>query len=83
MLEIGMTVGLKGQVVIPAVFRRSLKIFPNDEVLFLLDGDKLIIKKPHQHTASIFKEIASSGKRFSRKVDSDRDYDEMLKERLK
>lgn len=83
MLEISMTVGPKGQVVIPAVFRKSLKIYPNDEVYFLLDGDKLIIKKSHGHTASIFQEIASSGKRFSGKVDSDKDHDEMLKERLK
>ena len=78
-----MTVGPKGQVVIPAVFRKSLKIYPNDEVFFYLEGDKLIIKKSHGHTAWIFSEIAHSGKRFSGKVDSDKDHDEMLKERLK
>jgi len=83
MLEICMTVGPKGQVVIPAVFRKSLKIYPNDEVYFLLEGDKLIIKKSHGHTALIFQEIADSGKPFSGKVDSDKDHDEMLKERLK
>ena len=71
MLKISMTVGPKGQVVIPAVFRKSLKIYPSDEVFFLLEGDKLIIEKPHELTTSVFKEIASSGKRFSGKVDSD------------
>ena len=82
MLEISMTVGPKGQVVIPAVFRKSLKIFPRDEVIFLLEDEKLIIKKPHGHVASIFEKIAKSGKKFSGKIDSDKDYDKMLKERL-
>ena len=77
-----MTVGPKGQVVIPAVFRKNLKIFPKDDVIFALEGEKLVIRKPHGHTASIFERIAKSGKRFSRKLDSDKDYDEMLKERL-
>ena len=77
-----MTVGPKGQVVIPAVFRKSLKIFPKDDVFFTLEGEKLVIKKPHGHTASIFEKIAKSGKRFSGKVDSDSDYDEIHKERL-
>ena len=78
-----MTVGPKGQVVIPAIFRKSLKIYPSDEVIFLLNGEKLIIKKPHGHTASIFKKIAKSGKKFSGKIDSDKDYDMILGERLK
>ena len=82
MLEISMTVGPKGQVVIPAVFRKSLKIFPRDEVIFLLEDEKLIIKKPHGHVASIFEKIAKSGKKLSGKIDSDKDYDKMLKERL-
>ena len=77
-----MTVGPKGQVVIPAVFRRYLKIFPNDEVFFLLEGEKLIIKKPHSHATMIFEKIAKSGKKFKGKIDSDKDYNEMLKERL-
>lgn len=77
-----MTVGPKGQVVIPAIFRKSLKIFPRDEVIFLLEGEKLIIKKPHGHVASIFEKIAKSGKKFSGKIDSDKDYDKMLEERL-
>lgn len=83
MLEISMTVGPKGQVVIPAIFRKSLKIFPKDDLIFLLEGEKLIIKKPHSHVASIFEEIAKSGKKFSGKINSDRDYDEMLEERLR
>ena len=82
MLEISMTVGPKGQVVIPAIFRKSLKIFPRDEVIFLLEGEKLIIKKPHGHVASIFEKIAKSGKKFSGKIDSDKDYDKILEERL-
>ena len=77
-----MTVGPKGQVVIPAVFRKSLKIHPNDEVLFLLEGDKLVIRKPHGNTASVFEKIAKSGKGRSSKIDSDKDYDDMLAERL-
>jgi AbrB family looped-hinge helix DNA binding protein len=81
MLEISMTVGPKGQVVIPAVFRKSLKIFPKDDLIFLLEGEKLIIKKPHGHVASIFEKIANSGKKFTGKIDSDKDYDEMLMER--
>ena len=77
-----MTVGPKGQVVIPAVFRKSLKIYPKDEVIFMLEDEKLIIKKPHDNVTSVFEKIVKSGRKYSGKIDSDKDYDDMLGERL-
>ena len=75
-----MKVGPKGQVVIPRVMRKALKIQPGSKVLFRLEDDKLILKKPDFDALAVFRKIAKQGKSV-KKIDSDVLYDEELEER--
>ena len=43
-----MHISTKGQVTIPQAFREELGLFPNTEVLFNLDKDRLYIVKTEQ-----------------------------------
>ncbi len=80
MIEVEMNVGSKGQVVIPSVFRKNFNIKPGDKVIFESDGDKLIIKRAEKGSVEKLKKIA---KRTSDvEVDSDKDYEERMEERL-
>jgi AbrB family looped-hinge helix DNA binding protein len=56
MLEKEMKVGSKGQVVIPRAMRKALKIESGSKVLFTLEDDKLILKKPFLMLRLCFKE---------------------------
>jgi len=58
MIEKEMKVGPKGQVVIPRPMRKALKIEPGSKVLFRLEDDKLILKKPAFDAVAVFKRIA-------------------------
>ena len=62
MLEEEMSVGPKGQVVIPVALRKTLKITPGSKVIFKLDGDRIIIEKLKTDSVNIFREIAKNGK---------------------
>ncbi len=53
-----MKVGPKGQVVIPRVMRKALKISPGSKVLFKLDDGKLILEKPSVDAVAVFRKIA-------------------------
>jgi AbrB family looped-hinge helix DNA binding protein len=53
-----MKVGPKGQVVIPRIMRKALKIEPGSKVLFTPEDDKLILKKPSFDGVAAFKKIA-------------------------
>ncbi len=78
-----MTVGPKGQVVIPKVFRDMEKIMPGSEVVFELKDEGILIKKPEEYDViKVMEQIAKSGKKL-RKLDSDREYEKMLEERWK
>lgn len=62
MLEEEMTVGPKGQVVIPRAVRKALKILPGSKVVIRLEDDHLTVEKRKVDTVSIFESIARSGK---------------------
>ncbi len=62
MLEEEMSVGPKGQVVIPVALRKTLKITPGSKVIFKLDGDRIILEKLKTDSVNIFREIAKNGK---------------------
>ncbi|MBS7657165.1 AbrB/MazE/SpoVT family DNA-binding domain-containing protein [Candidatus Bathyarchaeota archaeon] len=61
MMEEEMKVGLKGQVVIPKVFRKILGIGPGSRVVFELDGNRLLIRKRSVDVVKVFERIAKSG----------------------
>jgi AbrB family looped-hinge helix DNA binding protein len=66
MIEEEMKVGPKGQVVIPRVFRKALKIHPGSKVTFKLDGEKVVMEKDELDTANVFKRIAMKGSSMKR-----------------
>lgn len=82
MIEIQMKVGAKGQVVIPQVFRKSLKIHPQSEIIFKMEGKRLILEIPKKDSVEIFRSIAKSGKSFKGNMHPHDAYDEELEERL-
>ncbi len=80
------SVGPKGQIVIPKIFRQLEKISPGDDVILELEEDKIVLRKQETYDTlrimeQIAKSIAEKHKRI--KVDSDKDYEEMLEERWK
>jgi len=62
MFEEEMTIGPKGQVVIPVALRKALKIVPGSKVIFKIDGDKIILEKLKTDSINVFKDIAKKGK---------------------
>lgn len=79
-LRTKMKVGPKGQVVIPKEIRDEQKIFPGDVVFIELSDKGIIIEKPRRDVVAEFERIAKSIK-FRGKVDSDKDYEEMIEQR--
>ena len=79
-LKTKMKVGPKGQVVIPKEIRDEKKIFPGDEVFIELSDEGILIEKPKRDIVADFERIAKSGKSID-KVDSDKDYAEMMEQR--
>ncbi|MDO8428786.1 MAG: AbrB/MazE/SpoVT family DNA-binding domain-containing protein [Candidatus Diapherotrites archaeon] len=61
MVEITMTVGPKGQVVIPKVLRDEYGILPNDKVIVKESPNGIIISKPKLDVANIFRELGKNG----------------------
>ncbi len=82
MIKEEMKVGPKGQVVIPKVFRRIMKIYPGSRVLFELKGNDLVIERVIENPVEVFERIAKKGKPVS-KIDSDKLYEERMRERWK
>lgn len=80
MIELEMNVGAKGQVVIPSVFRKNFNIRSGDKVIFESNGDRLILRRAEKGTVKTLEKIAERAGDV--KVDSDRDYEERMKERL-
>lgn len=77
-----MKVGPKGQVVIPKVFRKIMRIHPGSKVLFELRGNELTIERVTENPLEIFEKINREGKPV-KKIDSDKLYKERMKERWK
>lgn len=82
MIREEMTVGPKGQVVIPKVFRRILGIDPGSKVVMEIEDDKIMIEKPKKDVAGMLREIAFSGKPAA-KIHPHYGYEESLKRRSK
>jgi AbrB family looped-hinge helix DNA binding protein len=81
MIEEEMKVGPKGQVVIPRVFRKALKITPGSKVVFKLENERrIILEKSSFDAAAAFERIAKSGKSVSHI--SPHMYEEELEERV-
>jgi len=80
MVEEEMRVGPKGQVVIPKMFRKAIGVGPGSRVVFELQGDKLLIKKPTIDVVKIFERIAKSGKSVRVRP---HEYEEELEERFR
>lgn len=81
MVTIKMKVGPKGQVVIPKALREEKKIFPGDVVVFDSLNEGILIEKPKRDVVADFEKIAKSGKPIT-VLDSDKNYDEMMRQRL-
>jgi len=61
MIQEEMTVGPKGQVVIPKAVRKALKISPGSKVVVKLVEEQVIIEKPSLSAVSVFEEIVKGG----------------------
>ncbi len=81
LIEEEMKVGPKGQVVIPRAMRKALKIEPGSKVLFTLEDDKLILKKPAFDAVAVFERIAKEIN-YNKEIDPHA-YEEELEERYK
>jgi AbrB family looped-hinge helix DNA binding protein len=78
-IEEEMKVGPKGQVVIPRVMRKSLKISPGSKVKFTLDNGRLILDKPSFDSVATFARIAKQIN-YNKKI-SPHQYEEELEKR--
>jgi AbrB family looped-hinge helix DNA binding protein len=81
LIEEEMKVGPKGQVVIPRTMRKALKIEPGSKVVFTLEANKLILKKPDFDAVAVFERIAK--KIHSNGEINPHAYEEELEERNK
>jgi AbrB family looped-hinge helix DNA binding protein len=82
MIEEEMKVGPKGQVVIPRTMRKALKIEPGSKVLFRLEDDKMIVRKPAFDAVAVFERIAKEI-HYNEQIDPHEAYEEELEERTK
>ncbi|MBI4181906.1 MAG: AbrB/MazE/SpoVT family DNA-binding domain-containing protein [Candidatus Aenigmarchaeota archaeon] len=57
-----MRIGPKGQVVLPAAFRRATGMVPGSSVLIELTDQGILIEKQEERTEDIFQEIARAGR---------------------
>lgn len=80
MIKVEKEVGPKGNVDIPSMFRKNHHIRNGDKVIFESEGDKLIIRRADHGSVDKLKNIAEETGEV--KVDSDKDYDERMRERL-
>jgi AbrB family looped-hinge helix DNA binding protein len=57
-----MTVGPKGQVVIPRAMRKALKIQPGSKVIFRLEENHAVVEKQETDSVAVFERVARKGK---------------------
>ncbi len=78
------TVGPKGQVVIPKIFRDMKKISPGSQVIFELKDDVILLRKKEEYgdPIKLMEQIAKPGKNL-KKYNLDKEYEKMLEERWK
>jgi len=65
MLEEEKKVGSKGQVVIPKVIRKILKIYPGSRIVFKLEDGRLILENPVFDAVDALEKIAKKGPSIS------------------
>ena len=82
MFEEEMSVGPKGQVVIPVALRKTLKITPGSKVIFKIDGDRIILEKLKIDSVSIFRDISKKGKSVSEITYSEYKYEVFKRNKL-
>ncbi|HLD41589.1 MAG TPA: AbrB/MazE/SpoVT family DNA-binding domain-containing protein [archaeon] len=84
MLRQKMVVGPKGQVVIPKDIRAAEQIYPGTEVIFETTDHGIHIEKaaPKEDLLESFRGLAKKIN-FRGKINSDKDYEEMLEGRWK
>jgi len=61
MLDEEKKVGSKGQVVIPLVLRRALKIRPGSRIVFKLEDGRLILESPVFDAVGVLESVAKKG----------------------
>ena len=66
MLADRMRVGPKGQVVIHKNFREVLKIGPGSEVIFRLEGDRVVLERESVDALQTLETISRKGKSLSK-----------------
>jgi len=66
MIEEEMKVGPKGQVVIPRALRKALRIHPGSRVIFRLEGDRVVLRRPEVDAVALLERIARKGPSVTR-----------------
>jgi len=61
-----MRVGPKGQVVIPKDFRDALKIGPGSEVIFRLEGDRVVLEREAFDSLETLEAMSRKGRSISK-----------------
>ncbi|MBI4147732.1 AbrB/MazE/SpoVT family DNA-binding domain-containing protein [Candidatus Woesearchaeota archaeon] len=77
-----MTIGPKGQVVIPKIFRQSFHMEPGTEVIFAEREGGIVLEKPPIDISSVAREAARRIAKHAR-VDWDKEHYEQIEKRLK
>ena len=81
MNEITVKVGSKGQVTIPKPFRTALKTRPGMEVIFSVEGDRLVLRRSGMKASALLEGIAKKRKKRL-KMHPHEAYEGELEERL-
>ena len=66
MLKKEITVGPRGQIVIPGSLRKAFKILPGSNVVFRIEKNKIILERLEANPVSTFRVIARKGKSIGR-----------------
>ncbi len=86
-MQFVMTIGPKGQVVIPKAFRDDLNLMPGDEIVLSNEQKTLTLQKKSEQTEKIMAEIAEFAKKYGRKeynpINLDEELDEEMDESIK
>ncbi len=84
-MQVIMTIGPKGQVVIPKQFRDEFRIKPGDEVVIMNEQNTLQIIKKSEQIEKIMTEITEFAHKYGRKnkIDMNEEFDKETDEMIK
>ncbi len=73
MVQLKVKLGMKGQIVIPKIFREQYKIYPNQEAIIKEQEEGILITKNQQDPIEILEKIADEAtkKRKGKKAEVD------------